>query len=209
MKRISGGYYYHVYDLGNGRVLKRQKSRFLIFIFILFTDRLNFRKTIKDFNYVLDSIYNLRNFYKKVFDTGIDQNVLGNPTLLDGINYEQDKVTILKKKIKGISKDQFSVIIKDYINLIKRFWSYGLNESVYNFTLNNGYSKNNELLLIDFNEITFNIEDVIKDIKDKTWLKKKSYLSLNKEKKTLFKDLMEKEITEESLNNLWNSKKSN
>ncbi len=207
MKRISGGYYYHVYDLGNGKVLKKQKNKFLIFIFILFADRLNIKKTIKDFRSVLSTASNFRDFYKNFFDICIDKNLLGNPTLLEGINYEQDKVLILKNLVKKASNEQFISILKDYIGLVKKLWGFGLHENVFNFTLNNGYNKNNELILVDFNEVTFNQKDVIKDIKEKTWLYRRSYMKLNKEHKAIFRDLMEKEITEENLKSLWNTKK--
>ncbi len=91
--------------------------------------------------------------------------------------------------------------------MVKKLWGFGLHENVFNFTLNNGYNKNNELILVDFNEVTFNQKDVIKDIKEKTWLYRRSYMKLNKEHKAIFRDLMEKELTEENLKSLWNTKK--
>lgn len=206
MKKIAGGYYYNVYDLGNGRVLKTQKNKLQIFIFILLCNKLNIKNTIKEFIGVIGSLYKVRSLYQSIFDTGIKEMALGNPMLLDGINYEQDKVLMIKDKIKNISDGDFRMIVSDYINLIKKLWSFGLNESIYNFTLNNGYDRNNEIVLVDFNEMTFNVDDVEKDIKSKIWLKKSSYLRLDLEKKKIFRDLMNKEITEESLKNYWGKK---
>lgn len=206
MKKIAGGYYYNVYDLGNGRVLKTQKNKLQIFIFILLCNKLNIKNAVKEFRGVAGSLFKIRSLYQSIFDTGIKRGVLGNPMLLGGINYEQDKVLMIKNKIKNISDGDFRMIVSDYINLIKKLWSFGLNESIYNFTLNNGYDRNNEIVLVDFNEMTFNIDDVEKDIKSKIWLKKSSYLRLDDGKKKIFRDLMDKEIIEESLKNYWGKK---
>ena len=129
--------------------------------------------------------------------------MLGNPILLDDIDYTQDKMTILKERINKISDDEFCILVEEYTKLIKKLWGFVVNERIYNFAVNNGYNKNNEMVLIDFNEVTFDIEEVKRDIQNKTWLGKSSYLRLNNKRRDIFRNLMQKEITEEKLRKCW------
>lgn len=198
MKKIGEGYYYNVYDIGNGRVLKKQKNKIHILLFILFANKLNIKNTAREYTEVVHSIPSLRSMYTKIFNTGIDKKILGNPVLKDGIDYEQDKI------IKT-SSTPFLECIHDTTDLIKTLWGFGIHESVYNFTINNGYN-DGRLVLIDFNEVTFTIEDAIKDIENKVWLQRYSYTHLPKDKKPMYADLMEKEITVETLRKSWGIK---
>lgn len=195
MKKIGEGYYYKVYDIGNGRVLKKQKNKIQIFLFIFFANRLNVKNSVREYIGVINSIPTIRAMYTKIFSTGIRKSLLGNPTLLTGINYEQDKAV-------STSCVPFSRLTNDAVILIKSLWEYGIHESVYNFTINTGYC-NDTLILLDFNEVSFTIEDAEKDIKNKVWLQRYSYKQLDDNKKIEYANIMEKEITEDVLKNCW------
>lgn len=203
MKKIGEGYYYNVYDLGNGRVLKKQKTKLRIFLFICVFNNIKFFNTVKQYNTVIQLIKIMPLLYKKVISTGIDINLLGNPLFLGGIDYEQDKVRMIEKEINSMSMIDFEKTIIDYTDLIKNMWASSFNEVVYNFTRNSGYTAENKFILIDFNEISFDIEHTKISITKKDWLKKHSYQILKSDRKKLYKTIMEAEITEVSILENW------
>lgn len=97
------------------------------------------------------------------------------------IDHTQDKVTELRN-INDLHEQDFIKVINDYVNLLKKLWSFGISDSIFNFSVNCGYNKNNELILIDFNEMTFNKKEVGTQITNKVWLQRSSYVRLTKEK---------------------------
>ncbi len=203
MNKIGEGYYYHVYDLGNGRVLKKIKSKLRIFLFILFANRFR-AHFIFEYKNVLASIKILKPLYVKILSRIKDASLLGNPMALEELSYEQDRVTPISQVI---DEQNFRNIIDKYVNFIKLFWSFGLHENIYNFTINNGVDKNGNVVLLDFNEITFDIDRIEEQIKNKIWLQSYSYLHLPRNWQKYFSEKMDEEITKENLNNIWNIKR--
>jgi hypothetical protein len=207
MKKIGEGYYYNVYDIGNGRVLKKQKDKFSIFFHILVTSKGSVIHAYKKSKEVSNTILKLRKEYEEILNKVSDTSLLGNPTLLQGIDYTQDKADRVREDVNLLSEQQFTLLIINYTNLIKQLWTFGINESVYNFTLNNGYNTEGEYILVDFNEVTFDIEKVLQDIKSKFWLGQWAYQLLSETHKKIFRELMEKEISEENLKKCWPSRR--
>lgn len=205
MKKIGEGYYYNVYKISDNQVLKLIKNKLQVFIFIFFANKGNYKNSIKEYRNVARCIPKLKEEYSKIFNLVIDKEILGNPEFVDEIEYRQDLV----KDVRGVntlSKQDFIKIINDYIYLLKKLWSFGVSDSVFNFSINCGYNKNNRFILIDFNELTFSKNEIYEQINNKVWLNRASYLRLTKEKQIIFKELMNKEITIENLNENWLSR---
>lgn len=202
MKKIGEGYYYNVFEVSTDIVLKIIKSRFRIFIFILFANKFNISNTTKEYKVVLSSIPKLKNIYSRVFSLISDKSIIGNPEFVNNTDYKQNRVKELKS-INDLNKEEFIKVISDYTNLLKRLWSFGISDSVFNFSINCGYNKHNELVLIDFNEMTFEKDRVNEQIVNKVWLRRASYLRLTKEKQEIFNEVLNKEITKESLEKIW------
>ncbi|MFO0743711.1 MAG: hypothetical protein U0469_01495 [Candidatus Paceibacterota bacterium] len=203
MKKIGEGYYYNVYDIGNGRVFKKLKSNFRIFLFILISRSFN-PDFIREYINTKKNIKITELKYKKLVKILKDLSLIGNPNFFDGsINYEQDKVLIVKKILKKYGIHDLKMVLDNYIELIKKSWEFGFSEISFNFTVNCGVL-DGRIIFIDFNEITFSIEDVKKDIENQIWLHRWSFSHLNKELKEYYKKRMEEELTVENLEKLWN-----
>jgi hypothetical protein len=202
MKKIGEGYYYNVFEKSTDTVVKTLKSKPRIFLFIFFAKKFNIVITRQEYNKVLSSIPQLKTTYEKILSAIPDKSIIGNPVFTNETDYTQDKVKELRN-INSLNENDFSNVIKAYTHLLKTLWSYGVSDSIFNFSLNCGYSKNNELILIDFNEMTFEKDEISSQIKNKIWLQRSSYLHLTKEKQELFNTIFDKEISQEILEKNW------
>jgi len=202
MKKIGEGYYYDVFEISSDTVIKFTKSKLRIFAFIFLANRFNIQNTIKEYKNVISSIQELKNTYSKILTSVSDKSIIGNPLFINDNDYKQDKVKELRN-INDLDEQQFIEVINDYTNLLKKLWSFRISDSVFNFSINCGYNKNNELILLDFNEMTFSKSEAEHQIINKVWLKRSSYLCLTKEKQKTFENIMNKEITLEMLEKCW------
>lgn len=206
MKKIGEGYYYNVYDIGNDRVYKKIKSKIRIFFFILIS-RVFHPDFFREYKNVTNSSENVKIKYKEIKDECNDLSLLGNPKFKENIlEYTQDKVLIIKKFLEKSKTEEQKEIVEKYILLIKKLWAYGISDRVFNFTVNNGLNKNEDLILLDFNEITFSQKDIEEDIKKEIWIHRWSFSHLNPEIKNYYKKRMKEEITIENLNKIWKTK---
>lgn len=207
MKKIGEGYYYNVFEINTDRVVKVIKNKFRIYIFIFFANKLNISNTEKEYKTVLSSIPNLKNTYTKILTSLSDKSILGNPAFLNNTDYKQDKAKELRN-INDLKELDFKKVINDYTNLLKKLWSFGISDSVFNFSINCGYNKIGELILLDFNEMTFDKSEVNNQITNKVWLQRVSYLRLTTDKQKVFEKIMNKEITVEVLEKCWARERS-
>lgn len=205
MKKIGEGYYYNVYKLNSNQVLKVIKNKLQIFLFIFFANKGNYKNSLLEYKNVIKGIPKLQEEYSKVINLVTYRETLGNPIFINEIEYKQDLIKDLRN-INSLQKQEFIKVVYDYVSLLKQLWSFGISDSVFNFSINCGYNKNNKLILIDFNEIAFNKDEVTEQVKNQVWLKRASYLKLTKEKQIIFEELMKKEVTIESLNKNWLSR---
>lgn len=208
MKKIGEGYCYNVYDLGDGRVLKKQKGILRMVLFIVFANKGNIKNSLKECRTLLSAIPIMRPLYEKLFSRLTSYDLIGNPILLDGINYTQDIVTVQEhSSINTMASAEFEKLLADYVELIKICWSYGFSDVVYNFTKNNGYTHEGKFILIDFNEITFDKERVQGDLASSVWLSRYSYSHLDSEKQFILKEVLGSQLRISVLEEMWNSQK--
>ena len=207
MKKIGEGYHYIVYDLGNGRVLKKQKSKFRIFVHILFVNSF-LPRAFREYKNALNNIRQTEIINKEIQERFSNLRMFGNPVFLHGIDYEQDKVTIFKEILKSSSREQLKVYINAYVMIIHELWKHGCHEKVFNFTINTGIEKDDSFVLIDFNEISFEKADVLADITNETWKHRWSFTHLwllfsSKEIQEFYAKRMREELTVDNLESLW------
>lgn len=202
-KKIGEGLQYNVYDIYNGRVSKITTSTF---------EKIN---TLKRWgNYDLSKIKKKIKSINKITPKSIkgvksipnfNFNLIGNPFFKEKLNYEQDKVILLGKYFSAHSLQENKNIIDLYIKNIFVLWKFGVSDTVFNFTINNGVNKNGEVILSDIGELTFVKKDVAGYIKEKKWLKKwslKDDISDLKLKSYIAKKFDEK-LTLENLEKYW------
>jgi len=139
----------------------------------------------------------------------LPEYLLGNPEIGENGVIYQDRLEPLDQRLEACDNlDQKKSIIDDYIDLIHTLWSYGIGDTVYNFTLNNGYDEKDRLVQLDFGEIVFEKQKIIEAIEENRWEDQRSLeKDLSGKIKSYCSKRMRKELTKNKLEELWSSKK--
>ncbi len=197
MKKIGSGYEHIVYELNKNKVIKIKNSYFNKFFKLIYWNKtFNLFKLNKSYL----SLNKLNKRSINIVSSLEDKTHFGNPIILKN-KIIQDRVIIINQII---SKNNYKKIIDDYIKLIFLLWNQGVHELVYNFTINNGYDLNHNLIQIDFGELTNSKVKALNSINSKLWLTQFSYkFHLTKEMKIYFKRKMELNLNKENLNKYW------
>lgn len=146
-------------------------------------------------------------------------HLLGRPEF-DGGKVYQDFCTPFGQRLRD-DPDDHREIIDDAVELMKECWKYGFAEATYNFTLSFGYNQNGNPVVMDFDELQFDREEVLSDIEDEVWRDRRAYLwelslielidflknpfSGRRKMKSYYEERMEEEITAENFESLWKS----
>lgn len=176
MKKIGQGWQYTVYDLGNGKVLKKFHSLIKAY-FVIFREIFPFEN---------DSFFNIPSFVRSMkrkaivsFEIlkkyNVPPELLANPILKNNYNYEQDKVVPLHEVFININTNEIKKIVDQFIELNKKLMSIGFIDKSFNFTKNYGLNNKGEVVLIDIGELLDDKDLINKQIKNRVW--DKSYIS--------------------------------
>ncbi len=208
MKYVGRGWQYEVYDLGNGRVLKKRYSGLLQFLKI-YTYLLGIKGIVSiayaksEQRRVADAAEFSEKYIKDLLKYDL-LDMLGNPYFQAYGSYEQDYGTPLVNILKNKSIEENNKILADYIALIKETWRFGFADIVFKFQINNGIRNDGTLIQLDFGEITTDKEKVRGAIQNKRWLQTRSGKQLaNEELREHYRKLMENELTESELEKMW------
>ena len=210
MKTVGVGYQYRVYDLRNGRVLKKRVTFFETFLrFFLWSSKKFFFVNILERVRCIEKITNLsiEGLKKKLYD--IDTTIIGNPCFIDDLNYEQDKVIVVQDFLKTHSMQENRKIIDGYIENVLSVWCDGYSDATFQLTRNYGVNHCGRIILIDIGELAFSKKEVAEHIRERVWLKKEFYKDI---KDTLlqsyYKEMMDRYITLENLEAHWGINRS-
>lgn len=194
MKKIGQGWQYTVYDLENGRVLKKFHSWTRAY-FVIFREIFPFNNDsffeiptfIKDMKRKADLSFEI---LKKV---NLPQEWMANPKFINKYDFEQDKVIPLHDVFDNLDTNEIKNIINQFIELNKKLMSFGVIDKSFNITKNYGLNNKKEIVLIDIGEL-FDDKDLIdKQIKNRVW--EKSYVGgmiKNKEAQEYFINEMDR-----------------
>jgi hypothetical protein len=207
MKKIGMGWQSSVYEKDEHTVVKTKSSRFSQFWRILLTAgplaivKGEMRRAHADLE------KSLQIAEKTLSHKGFDPSHFGNPIIDTATqSYTQDKVVPLSSAIKNASVEEQKEYYRQYIELVRYLWKFGVHERIFNFALNTGINAQGKIILIDLGELTADKEKALDDIATKRWLRASSYLLIwNKELKKYYRELMEKELTKEVLEKEWNA----
>ncbi len=192
----SKGFFYNVYDTDNDRILKIEKPRIIQYFKHYFWAG----RPPKE-------VRNLAKISYRIIESSIDPSLIANPKKEKGNSYSQDKVEILENYISVHTLEENKKIIDLYTDHILETWQNGFSDVIFNFTRNCGLDKKGKMVLVDFNEVTFEKDEVVRLINKKRWLHSWSYthwLSFtDKELWQYYKDTMDKIITIENLDKNW------
>jgi hypothetical protein len=205
MRKIGAGLQFNIYDLGNGRVLKTNRTKLqMYFTNLLWQPYLIFAPWI--LKRKIDLAQKYRNNAIKYFSTHkYKKSLLANLEIKNKKTLQDKVIPIIKIIGKNFEKDK--KLIDNYGIFLIKCWKEGFADTIYNFTVNNGVDKNNNIVLIDFGEITTNKKDVEKAILSKRWKRAACYKRRIRGKtKKYYKKQMEEFLTIKNLNKYWINK---
>ena len=194
MKKIGEGWQYSVYDLNNGRVLKRFHSPIKSYWVIL--------KTI--FPFREDSFTKIPEFSRGMKKTALRSfNVLktknipadniANPHFINELDFEQDKVTPIHDLFSRSDVLSMKNTIDKFIFFNKKLLGLGVIDKSFNITKNYGLNTKDEIVLIDIGELFDSNDAIKKQMIDRAW--DKSYVAgciQNEEVRRYFIEEMDK-----------------
>lgn len=178
MKIIGQGWQYTVYDLNNGKVLKKfhswTKAYFVILknIFPFKNDSL-----FKIPSFIKDMKRKANDSFKILKKANIPQEWIANPRFINQYDFEQDKVQPLHDVFKYKNTEDIKDLIDQFIELNKKLLHIGVIDKSFNITKNYGINNKEEIVLIDIGELFDDPEKIKKQFKERVW--DKSYVSGN------------------------------
>jgi len=142
----------------------------------------------------------------------IPKKYLANASIKENL-IEQDRIMPLGDKIIELIKyrdeKEAKKLIEHLIDFIITLWKYKIHENTYKFYSCYGIDKNNDIVLIDFLEITDDKEKVTKQIMDKKWDKPKRYFGKIDEKiSDYFIELTNRRLTLNTLERNWGAEQN-
>ena len=203
MKKIGRGYYYNVYDLGNGRVRKIPRSQIAqvwqLFVWTFLTPKTLVEEFIR-------APYSEKN-RKEQYDlssqiAAADPALFGHPVFF-GWEYEQDKATDLETLLPRVEPDVFLGYCKEYVKCIHGLWKKGMGEEVFNFMRNAGITLEGNMVLLDLNEYTFDKKRMIQMIGRRRYLRAFHTYKIPFGLRKKIRQLFDKEFSLDKFDELW------
>jgi hypothetical protein len=170
MKKINQGWQYTVYDLANGRVLKKINST-LANYFIIVRDTFPF---IKHPLWKIPS--KVKRCRQEAFEsmrilraTKVDCWRLGNPRVLSKCSYEQDKVISVRQYWQNFLPAEKKKIINDFVELNKYLVANFFIDR--NFCLADNFSINGDgkIIMSDLGEIIADPQKIQACLRERPW----------------------------------------
>lgn len=201
MEKIGEGLQYHVFLVDEDAVKKFPKNR----------DEMV--ETIRDWETREEKVEDLvdkgqkrrRKAVRKLKDSDLPVEEIFGITGFDGEKVLQRRMT----PVNDFDGKSLEEIMDDYINLLEEMWRHGVGDTIYNFTINNGY-RDGEIFQMDLGEIVFEKERVSQEVKDQKWLEKWSYSEdLDEEEQEIFREKASEKLTVERLEEIWRIKREN
>ena len=209
MNKIGQGYYYDVYDLGNGPVLKTRTNHRTrlktLFDWYGKTRRSKMRIFFTYPRYAWDARRELK---RSVRTSTLDPEIFGNPVFRNRFDYEQDVTLPLGKYFESRTLAENKLRFNEYPCLVHILWTCGFSDTVFNFTKNNGISpRTDRLVFVDFNELEQSKEKVADCIKNRKWQTQASLRNMpESELKEHILSRMMEQITLKNLDRFWRTK---
>ncbi len=170
MKFIGRGWQYAVYDIGNDRVLKRYNTRLEGYLIML----------RQCFPYLRNPIWKIPGYYngcrntafdsiKKIKETKFDLAIFGNPKILNGLDYEQDRVIPLHTYFESLTIEQGRLTIDKFIEFNQVLISIKLMDKSFLIGKNYGINTNGDIILTDIGELYSSDQSIRKQIEKRAW----------------------------------------
>jgi hypothetical protein len=193
MKFLGRGWQYTVYDIGNGRVLKKWNSKSIAYLVMLQDCFPYIKSPIWGFykNY-LYSVSMAQDSMRKLTESNLDKKLFGNPEYGDnGLDYEQDILQPIDIYLKNVSVDKGKKIIDKFVEFNKLLIANNCIDKSFNIGKNFALNNDNNIVLSDIGELYFSKESIKKQITKKAWKAHYVLKHIPKELRTYFIEKME------------------
>ena len=192
MKKIGRGWQYTTYDLENGRVLKRYNSKLVGYLF-MFKECFPFRN---------DPIWKLPGFYRGCKETALDSIqkisnpvleswMMGNPKILNSLDYEQDKLIPIHDFLKTADSEKGKQTIDDFVEFNKILVQKSLIDKSFNIAKNFAIDNRGRIILMDLGELYSSTAAIEKQIRKRAWAEHYVVNSLPPNLRSYFVDRMD------------------
>lgn len=170
MKVLGRGWQYTTYDLGNGRVLKKYNS-LIVAYWVIFFDYLE---------YLGFSIWKIpayhrwckgvaRDSMQKISNNTLEPWMMGNPKVLNGLDYEQDKLKPLHDELKNVGTEAGMRLVDDFIVFNKILVERSLIDKNFNIGKNFGLDMEERIVLMDLGELYSDRAAIEGQQRDRPW----------------------------------------
>jgi len=170
MKLLGRGWQYSTYDLGNGRVLKKYNS--------VPTGYWHVFKTCFPFNN--DRVWKIPEFYRGCKETALDSikklpNVpleswmMGNPKVLNALDYEQDKLLPLHDHFEIVDSEVGKRTIDAFVQFNRLLVNNSIIDKSFNITKNFALDAQGRVVLMDIGEVYTSSVSIDKQIRERVW----------------------------------------
>ncbi len=198
MKKLGEGWQYTVYDLENGRVLKKYNTR-LRTCWIILKDIIpgEISGILKIPKYIPDLKCKALQSFEILKRTNVPLDWLANPRFVNEFDYEQDKVTPLINIFEQSSFEESKKIIDQFIEFNHKLIEHRLIDKFFNISKNFGLNSQGNIVLTDIGELLDNREKIYQQCKNRVWIVpyKLKWLR-NVELRTYFVEQMDKHFVE-------------
>jgi hypothetical protein len=199
MKKIGRGWQYTTYDLGNGRVLKKYNSKLVGY----------WHMCKECFPFQNDKPWKFPKYYQGCRETALDsvkklaQPVLeawmmGNPKILNDLDYEQDKLLPLHDFLSTASDEEGKRAIDDFVEFNKMLIQKSLIDKSFNIAKNFAFDQQGRIILMDLGELYSSNNGINKQIKNRAWAESYVVNQLPPNLRTHFVEKMDSSIRERS-----------
>jgi hypothetical protein len=149
-----------------------------------------------------------KNTVKEIRSRDIPGDLFGNLVFKENGVVLQDVLAPVDQRLRSVeSLEKKEQVVDDYVDLLHTLWSYGIGDTIYNFTINNGYNQKDRMVQMDFGELVFTKEKIEEKVRENAWLEMRSYEhDISKELKPYYRKKMQKELTVEKLEDVWREK---
>lgn len=191
MKVIGRGWQYTVYDIGNGRVLKKYHTKTVAYLMML-----------RDcFPYIKHPLWKFNGYYQqcrkeaiesiqKIHHSTLENWMLGNPHARNEFDYEQDVAIPLRKQLECAKLEEGKKIIDAFVEFNKILVKNSLIDRNFLITDNFAMNATGNIVLIDLGELYSDAKQIHDHILKRPWTSSDVLNSLPKNLRDYFVEKM-------------------
>jgi hypothetical protein len=170
MRLLGRGWQYTVYDLGNGKVLKRYNTWFEAYRVMLKDSLMHARLPVLLFSkYYNEGKVCARQSLGNITKSSLSPIMFGSPKMISEYDYEQTYAEPLSRYLKRVSTEKGKEMIDAFIEFNKTLARNSLLEKNCNIGDNFGINESGEIVIIDLGEICTSQKEIQQQINNRVW----------------------------------------